>query len=201
MSLRTSFIAGVTLLCTLTLTGCRGDGLPTDEDFEREAFSNFQTAVAAPDRNFDAYWLGRNFTINGVEFEGPAVGELGRGEGGESLTFGYAAPAAGVCCFGLNVTLYGPAAWEEVKRIRGDHNVSGTTRDVTIMGFPATFRKVVDPPGVIQALVLHVFADDTVIEAVAGAATPLTPSDPQPNPLVHEATFLAVMEQLRPYPE
>lgn len=188
------------LILPFVLLSAVACGLPSERDLKREEYERFVTAVEGS-RAYDAYWLGRDFTANEVEFEGPAVGDLGGGEDGESLTFGYAAPVDGVCCYGINLTLYSTAAWEEVKRTRGNHPIPGTQRDMTIIGFPASFMTVIDPPGVVQALALHVFADDTVIEAVAGAATPLTPTDPQPNPLANETTFLAVMEKLRPYPE
>ena len=36
---------------------------------------------------------------------------------------------------------------------------------------------------------------------IAGAVEPPTPTAAQPNPLIDEVTFLAVMQNLRPYPQ
>lgn len=44
--------------------------LPTEEQVNRDLYSNFQTAVAS-DRNYDVYWMGRSFEAGGLTYEGP----------------------------------------------------------------------------------------------------------------------------------
>ncbi len=177
------------------------DGELTEEAANRQGFDNFQTAVAS-ERNYDIYWLGDEFEAGGLTFRGPVVAEFGNEIEAGGLVVEYAAAVGAVCCVDLQIRLYGDRAWaieEERRAVIPKSNLE--SRNVVVAGTPGvlTTHSGSSLPVNAQRLVLQI--GRTHIEASASAAHPLTPTDPQPNPLIDEAAFLAVMEHLRPYPE
>jgi hypothetical protein len=55
--------------------------------------------------------------------------------------------------------------------------------------------------GTVNDRILIVHVGETTVLAQAKTGRSATPEGPDVNPLVDEATFLSVLEQLRPYPQ
>jgi hypothetical protein len=191
-------------------------GGPTEEEWsdlqtqvEQQGWNNFQTAVADPDRNYDIYWLGREVEVGGEVMRGPealAADDPGGEVDGGGLVMSYLGdPGSGL---DLRFTLYSRAAWDRVQdlRSRGAQPRRFEVKDVTVAGWPAKLQTVFIEPGFSGAgevnwRILSIDYGSTVVEASTQARRPATPTAPQPNPLIDEATFLSVMQRLRPYPE
>jgi hypothetical protein len=177
--------------------------LPDLEDLQQEAeeqgWRNFQTAVAS-DRNFDVYWMGREFRAGGFTFTGPDANEIGSGFGevtGGGLTTFYLSDCT---CSDIELTMYSREAWDYIESQREGRQLRYESKTVDIGGHEGELRTRFGDRSPISAQQLVVDYGDTVVEAVTRALVPLTPG-PQPNPLIDEATFLAAMQNLRPYPE
>jgi hypothetical protein len=193
----------VAALIWAALGACLACGSSADEPpafAEPSGFDNFQTAVAA-DRNYDIYWLGESFEAGGLVFEGPEVSDFADDVEGGGLGTHYYAPYNRSCCLDLHITMFVRSAWVERERRRAAGPDQGyAVREVEVAGVRAELRTGGSPPSNTMHLLVLDYGD-TVVEAVTRSVVPATPSAAQPNPLVDEATFLAVMEQLRPYPE
>lgn len=98
--------------------------------------------------------------------------------------------------------MYSRGAWDliESKRAAGsDPPVESKT--VVVGGRRAELRTYHGSFHPISSQFLIIDYGGTVVEARTGAVIPLTPTAAQPNSLIDEATFLAVLEHLRRYPE
>jgi len=198
----------VAFLCTCAVLFAGCDALPTEDQINRELYGNFETAVASGP-HFRPYWLGRSVTVAGVTLSGPEAsakagsGGIGQGIGRndpDTLETSYS--AGGCCSAGVTVTLYNRRGWEQraPATYRTPPPSPGvTTRQVTVGAQPATLWTIFDGPRK-SALALLVDYGDTVVLARTSSLIPRTPG-PDPNPLMDEATFLAVMQHLRPYPQ
>jgi hypothetical protein len=175
-------------------TGRREEGLRNLEE------------IASSERDYEIYWLGTGFTAGGMEYWGPdvtdpddATAEIGRVEGG-GLGMYYL--SGSTCCGSLKLVVYSPDAWARVLDLRSrGAQATFDSRLVEINGHPAqlrTYRGTLNP---VSAQTLIADFGGTVLEATTSAVVPPNPSASQPNPLIDEATFLAVMQNLRPYPE
>ena len=196
-------IATLALLIAASLMtfGCFNDG-SSPEAAERQGFDNFKTAVARTDRNYDIYWMGRDFEAGGLTYEGPDVADFGDEVDGGGLGMHYLARSSDFCCRDLHIVIYSDAAWEKLKLKRSTApQPRATVRSVTVNGHQAELRTNRGTLYPVSAQILVIDFGQTVIEATTRASTPATPSPVQPNPLIDEATFLAAMENLRPYPD
>lgn len=187
-------------------TAACGGGLPTEEGVKRELYGNFETAVAS-DRNYDVYWLGRSFEAGGLTYEGPEAnaraGSEGLGAGiglndADALQMSYL-PACN-SCQGLDITLYSRQA---KGRFEWSPLPGREKKTVYVNGQEAVLWTRYDSPGKVSSQRLVVDYGKTVVTVVTGSALPTIVSTPQPepNPLMDEATFLAAMQNLRPYPQ
>lgn len=174
------------------------------QDAEREAAvrgsNNFQTAVSSPREGYDIYWLGPSFEAGGLTFTGPEVSDFGTDvEGGLQTNYLDPTKRLDITIISMN-TIEGARSTDSLKSL--PQRAEATIRDETIAGHPAIFMT---RPGVlgrpVGALIAIVDFGDTIVEAQVGAVGPETPGGPEAHPLIDEATFLAVLEQLRPYPE
>lgn len=167
---------------------------------------SFEGEVAS-DRNYDVYWFGRSFAVGDVVFKGPHVNDFGIGDvdgGGLTTEYNSTLPSGG-CCGTLNVVMYSRPAWARIEPIRAPGRQLSEVKNVTVDGHPAEFitrrnRPRELRPGEVNSRGLVIDYGTTVVE-IGTSALPPTPTDPQPNPLIDEATFLAVMQNLRPYPQ
>ncbi len=164
-------------------------------------FNNFKTVVASADRDgYTPYWLGREFTAGGLVFQGPVTSDLPGQVAGGGVRMEYNADLAlrgSSGAVGLEVVVYSPAAWE---KDRGRVDASAT-KFVRVAGQDAKLSAIAGGTRPVEELVLQLKFGDTTVIAIAGAGGPLVPGGPDANPLIDEATFLAVMQNLRPYPQ
>lgn len=183
------------LLATVGLAACTGTAVPDRAQVDEIAYRNFRTAVASvPDRQFQVYWLGREFTAGGAVFQGPYFVPIGGVANEGQLDIKYVGRGS------LTISLYSEAAWQAraaqaplpVGAIKKDATVNGMTGELYII--PAGTRPI-------NALRLDLRLGDTWVLALAGSGGAATPGGPDVNPLIDEETFLSVMQQLRPYPD
>ena len=188
------------LLIALSLTAAAAVasacGSP-EERVNRQGFDIFKAAVAS-DRNYDVYWLGRDPEVLGSAYAGPAAlarsDPGGQVEGGGLVTFYGQDPSW------LEIDMYSLDGWDRITASR-PKSVRYESKSLTIDNHPAELLTRHNEGGDVQSRRLVVHFERTVVEATTGAVVPSTPTAPQPNPLTDEATFLAVMQNLRPYPE
>jgi hypothetical protein len=186
----------ILIFAVLPLTLACGSFAVSQHDIEQAGWNNFRTAVAS-DRNYDIYWLGREFDAGGQTFRGPEVpdGGIADIEGG-GLTTLYDGDIGE-----LSITLYSRAAWDLALESRA-RGVQPTLmkEQVDVHGWPAELETNYYRPGYTAARILVVDLGRTVIEAASGSVVPRTPG-PEPNPLIDKETFLSVLQNLRPYPQ
>jgi hypothetical protein len=165
---------------------------------EGEGFDNFETAVAS-DRNYDIYWLGREFEAGGLTFKGPDVASFGDEIEGGGLAFTYTATNNR---WYVKVRLYSEDAWtQEVERRSRYTRPYLESKPVAVAGHSGMLVTLKERPTSIEGRLLQLPIGRTHVEVVVDAVVVSTPGAPQPNPLMDEATFLAAMESLRAYPE
>jgi len=183
------------LLAVLGFAACTSTNAPDATQVDKTAYDNFRTAVASvPDRHFQVYWLGREFNAGGVMFRGPYFVPVGGVVNSNRLDIEYSA--------GLNIRLYSQSAWATAAPTV-EHPSAGEPkrRSVVVGGRSAVLVTGSVPGRPINYQLLIIDFGDTVATVVAGAGGPVTPGGPDANPLIDEATFLSVMQQLRPYPQ
>lgn len=175
------------------------DGLQTK--VASQGFDNFQAAVAS-DRHYEVYWLGREFEVAGLVFRGPNVGEPGDpgySDPRDSLTMFYLADDDDKGRGGsIELTLYSEEAWAALAN-RSTTVPNSTSEEVELLGVNATLTTRVED-GIPYARWLTVRVGETVIRAVTSAYVVPRGFTEQPNPLMDEELFLAVMEEIVRYP-
>ncbi len=164
-------------------------------------YGNFQTAVASvPDKQYQVYWLGREFRAGSLTFRGPEIPDFGAAANRDSMYVSYGARLSrgGV---GLELSLLSPVGWESARGSYGSTPPGATSRQIMVAGSPATI--IVIPAGTrpVNELRLIVHFRTTTVLVIATAGGAATPGGPDVNPLIDEETFLSVMQQLRPYPQ
>ncbi len=141
----------------------------------------------------------------GLAFTGPSTGDFGEEVDGGGARFTYDAtllPGRG--SVGLQINLYSSGAWDRVKGAQDVQGVASspgvTITDVTIAGHAGRILESHDRLGTLEEIRLIVQLVDTTVLAIAGHTYSATPA-PDANPLTDKQTFLAVMQNLRPYPQ
>ena len=198
MSTRSVRFFGLVLITALALTtaaSCMDDGSNFNE------YDNFVAATKRADQEgWKPYWLGRSFTAGGLTFNGPGVGEFGDEIEGGGIRYNYDAKI-GKGGVGLDVLIYSPSAWayaKEIGRTRG--SLGATTRDADVAGHDAMLSVSKDAKGFVDQVRADITIDGVIVSAQAGRVTGVG-VDGDLNPLTDEATFLAVLDHLRLYPE
>jgi hypothetical protein len=192
----------IPLVCIFA-AGCATGRLLNRDDGEQQGWHNFQTAVADDGRNYDVYWMGREFDVAGQTLRGPSVSspdQIGQIEGG-GLSISYQADESRDEFASLDIRLYSTAAWAllQKSRSRGAQPRLDVKQE-DIHGWSAELKTNYYRPGYVAARILVVDLGRSVIEVSTGSVVPRTPG-PEPNPLIDEQTFLAAMQHLRPYPQ
>jgi hypothetical protein len=101
----------------------------------------------------------------------------------------------------LGVVLYSPNAWEHVRATQGG-STPGTDRTfIEFMGEEAEVLLIPGGTRPIGQVRMKVRLGDTMLVAIADSGGSPSPGAPDVNPLVDRDTFIAVMQNLRPYPE
>jgi hypothetical protein len=194
-NIRYSLLGGV-LLALSSAPACTSSG-------GKSGYDNFLTAAtAAPADGYTIWWLGREFTAGGATFTGPAVADIGGrlDAGGVSMSY---YPQAPLRTGSLDVSLYSRDGWSKAEAMGVNRLSRGaTSRSVSVAGHQAILTVTPFPPAPSTTghLSLTVDLGDTVALASVGRAS-LGRGTPDTNPLLDEATFLSVMQHLRPYPE
>jgi hypothetical protein len=155
------------------------------------------------------YWLGREFTAGGLAFQGPYGAEFGGEVEGGGIFLHYTSWLDGTPFEGsniwLDITVYGPAAWEPVKdRILNPRVLSTegevTRRTVTVKGHQAEMISVPFGSRPVNRMTLIIELDSVVV--VGAAASNLSPDGTELSIFVKDPDlFVQVMQDLRPYPE
>lgn len=185
-------VCSAVFLLAALLSACFGGASRSpDQDYK-----NFLTAASrASSDGYTMYWLGRSFSAGGLTFEGPGVPDFGGEEAGGGVAMSYSAQGGAA---GLNIGVLSAAAWGR----RAEAPVPGSkAKTVMVLGRPAELQSAPAGTRPVNALTLIMSLGDTHVVAVAHAIGPVTPGGPDANPLIDEATFLSVLEQLRPYPQ
>ena len=191
----------------------RGGDSGGDDDSDQQFYGYFLRDVEAmQEMGLPVYWLGRGFTAEGLSFQGPyGVGFGGEVEGG-GVNMDYVAwldgtPFEGTNT-GLEITIYGPNAWERVKdrllnpRSPPPGNVKPTRRTVAVGGREADLLSIPEVNRPLGRLRLVLELDPIVVVAEAASGGPVTPGGPDYSPFINDPDlFVQVMQDLRPYPE
>lgn len=189
-TLRSAILAGVALLCTLTLTACRSGTDRLADDISR-----------AQERGLAVYWLGEAITHDGKTLANAESGDLFNDSEG-SFEVAYAdATDDDELEANLSVRTYALDEWAQQRSTVLDpiNAPSPVIREIDLVATPATM--VIQPLGsrTRNSVSLILSFNDGVV--VARTNSVHDSDGTEMNPLIDEATFLAVMEQLRPYPE
>lgn len=181
-------------------TTSRGTAVPTADALTglyEHAFNNYKKAIAgATSDGYVPVWLGRTFDAGGLTFVGPSVDDIANPIRGGGVHFRYDVdnPLSYV-----DLTQYSPTAWENLGRARPPD--SGRAVQIG----PYAGKLINMPPArgnpAIIEIVVNVDGSFLVARVQAFGGEPQGTPEPQPNPLLNEATFLAVMQNLRPYPQ
>ena len=165
-------------------------GACTTANRPHDAAARFKTAVAAPNKHYTLYWLGTEFEAAGVTYRGPFAPGLGDVTDPDALTLSYPADTS---AHGDGVKIQ--IASRSVVKIPADY---GVPRAVRVGTHDATlYTGKLNGGG--ENLSIVVRFGDTVVFARTGYT--VGPNGADLNPLTDADTFLAVMQDLRPYPQ
>ena len=159
-------------------------------------FNNFKTREAkATDVGYALYWLGSEFTVGGVVAAGPFVNDP-RSENVAGVVEVLYQSMLSATSSDAELTLfeYSPADWAREMHVP---RTGGKT--VSIAGKQAQFFNLPDPNTKTTMLRLIVDFGGTIV--IAEARTLLGEGRVDVNLLTDETKFLAVMQNLRPYPQ
>ena len=192
-----ALIAIVAAIACISVSGGNQSEGDLDEYFLRDVAT--VEAMGLP-----VYWLGTEFTVDGLVFRGPYVAEFGDEVEGGGIHMSYLLDGGNSS---LALTVYSMNAWSLAKervenpKIPGEprpvtrRTVSVGTREAELLSLPLATREV-------NQLWLILNMEDAVAVAVAGSGGPVYPGGPDYNPFINNPDLLIqVMEDLRPYPE
>lgn len=184
------------LAVVLLATACKFS-LPGDEpDPER-----YKTPIAAAQRSgLDVYWLGKEVLVNGTHWDTIEAAfpiGIGRSDGvAVEVTYLPTGDAPG----SMDIRSMSPGEWAVSETgVLAPPSVRVRTEEVSIAGTEAlmfTYALESRSPSA-RGIILD--RGDSVVFAYTPSWT--GENGREDNPLMDEATFLAVLEQLRPYPE
>ncbi|MEX2245691.1 MAG: hypothetical protein WEC75_03300 [Dehalococcoidia bacterium] len=190
-----SLLAGV---ATLALAACgSGERAQQPPGSGDHFYDNFQTAVASvPNRDYDIYWLGREFSAGGMLFSGPHFPDFGGDVTESSVAFHYTGTRVS-----LELSFISPGYWPSVAD-RFTNQPGAISERVTVAGSDGQLLLI---PGagrpVNSATLIVILERSVVVASVNSTTTGGAGGVPDANPLIDVETFLAVTEELRPYPE
>jgi hypothetical protein len=168
----------------------------TRQDAETILFDNFKTVVpTAPGDGYTPYWLGREFEAGGQQFRGPYTSAIELKVPGGGVSTDYDAEKGT-----LTITSYSQAAWAQSPLNKSPLPQAAITAPVTA---GAHAGKLIRVPLRGRPNLLEVVFDlgETVVVATTFVDASHPNATPNPNPLVDEATLLAVLAQMPPYPQ
>jgi len=172
-----------------------------DDDSDGHLDEYFLRDVATVEAmGLPVYWLGTEFTVDGLVFRGPYVSEFGAEVEGGGIRMSYVLVGGNTPAY---LTIYSRDAWELVKDRMMNPRSPGTTHtSVSLLGRNADVFAAPGGARPLNALWLIVDLTDVVVVAAAGSGGAIYPGGPDYNPFINNPDLLIqVMEDLRPYPE
>ena len=170
---------------------------------EEQAYGYFLRDVATVEAmGLPVYWLGREFTVDGLVFRGPHVAGFGAEVEGGGVAMTYLASVDGGNTR-LRLTVYSRDAWELVKDSMMNPRLPGVTRrTVSVQGRDGDMILQSAGARPLNAIWLVLDLSDVVVVAAANSGGPVSPGGPDYNSFINNPNLLIqVMEDLRPYPE
>ncbi|HEX5478187.1 MAG TPA: hypothetical protein VFY79_00555 [Dehalococcoidia bacterium] len=163
---------------------------------------NYRTVVASASRDhYTAYWLGYGFTAGGLQFNGPITGDFAYDVPGGGVTAEYSADLnASHAAVVLTLTCYGPAAWSNWQALH-PHANDGATRTPVTFGTRRATLVTAPFAGHPNYFAVEFHLGETTVLARTSIDAGHPNATPNPNPLVDVQTLLAVLANLRPYPQ
>ena len=158
-------------------------------------------AAAMQATGLPVYWLGTEFTVEGLVFRGPYGAEFG-GEVEQGIGMSYLAPVDGGNT-GLGLTVRSRDAWARLEeRVRNPGLPGVTRRMVTVGDREAELISIPLDTRPVNTLRLILELDEVVVVASALAGGAVYPGGPDYDPFINNPDLLVqVMQNLRPYPE
>ncbi|MEX2245692.1 MAG: hypothetical protein WEC75_03305 [Dehalococcoidia bacterium] len=195
-----SLLAGV---ATLALAACgSGERRQEPPGSGDHSYDNFQTAVARADEAGlqEVFWLGPELDVDGVVFDAIEGyfphGVAGTSLDGAQLTYYRLEDSRG----SLSITTLSPSDWQTVEDdVRNPAQPPVERKTVNVGTREAELISIHLDGAELTGLKLLIDYGQSVVIAQTGTA--IAQGGREVNPLMDEATFLAVMEDLRPYPE
>jgi len=179
-------------------------GLPHDDNPDQRFYGYFLRDVETMQAiGLPVYWLGSDFTVDGLVFRGPYGAEFGAEvEGGIQLT--YLAPLQVGGNTSLDLIVRSRDAWTRAEHQVRDPGLPGVTRRTVTVGSREA-ELIFVPLGTrpVNTLWLVLDLGDAVVLAQALAGGAMYPGGPDYNPFINNPDLLVqvIEENLRPYPE
>jgi hypothetical protein len=181
----------------LMFSAC-GSGLTQKQSPGDQLYDNFRTAAAGAARDgYAMYWFGRGFEAAGMKFNGPysSIFEDLR-PGGAGATYDSSNGSS------VHVNSYNAGAWAQAPEGRSVQpgvpaSPNVIAKPVNVAGRDAVLRTNMERGVVAEQRMDWQIGDTHVAASTSDLRTP----EGNVNPLIDEQTFLAVMENLRPYPQ
>jgi hypothetical protein len=188
------------------LTVLAGAALSTscDPDEQSDGLDKYflRDVAAVQAMGLNVYWLGTEFTVDGVVFRGPYGFEFGPEVEGAGIEMTYVASLdGGNIDFDLDVL--SRDVWDLTKEDVLNPGLPGVTRETVSVG-EREGQLISVPLGTrpVNTLWLVLDLGDVVVLATAGAGGPVYPGGPDYNPFINNPDLLIqAMQDLRPYPE
>jgi len=163
--------------------------------------------AAMQDMGLPVYWLGREFNVGALAFQGPyGVGFGGEVEGGgifmQYISWLEGTPGEGTNT-SLEMTEYSRGAWDLVKdRIMNSSAPGITRRAVSVQGEEAVMILQAAGARPLNEIWLVLDRGDVTVVASANSGGPVSPGGPDYNTFINNPDLLVqVMQDLRHYPE
>jgi hypothetical protein len=195
LKLAASVCALIAIVAAVACIGRSGDD-GSDGDLDEYFLRDVATVEAM---GLPLYWLGTEFTVDGLVFRGPHGAEFGAEvEGGIHMSYRLVGGNST-----LDLTVYSRDAWARAEdRVRNPGLPGVTHRTVTVGGREAELISIPLGTRPVNTLWLVLDLGDVVVLATAGAGGVVYPGGPDYNPFINNPDLLIqVMEDLRPYPE
>jgi len=146
------------------------------------------------------YWLGREFTVDGLVFRGPYVSEFGAEVEGGGIHMSYVLEGGNTPA---DLTVYSRDAWELVKDSMMNPRLPGVTRrGVSVQNRAGELILQSAGARPLNALWLILDLGDVVVVAQTNSGGAVRPGGPDYNPFINNPDLLVqVMQDLRPYPQ
>jgi hypothetical protein len=188
-----SLCALAAIVAAVAWISCGGDDGDLDEYFLRDVAT--VEAMGLP-----VYWLGTEFTVDGVVFRGPYVSEFGAEVEGGGIRMSYVLVGGNTPAY---LTIYSRDAWELVKDRMMNPRLPGVTRR-TVSVQDRDGELILQSAGARPLNAIWLILDLSVVVGVAdtNSGGAIYPGGPDYNPFINNPDLLIqVMEDLRPYPE